>query len=65
MRTVQASHAYPNAAAEQLESRDIAKLIRKLRWIGMENEAKDLQKTLNDVPADERGSCLAGPHGTD
>lgn len=65
MRTAEASHAFPNAAAEQLESRDVAKLIRKLRWIGMDREAEDLQATLNDIPGNERGSPLAGPHGTD
>jgi RNA polymerase sigma-70 factor (ECF subfamily) len=49
----------------KLESRDVAKLIRKLRWIGMEREARELQASMNEIPADERGSCLAGPHGTD
>jgi hypothetical protein len=58
-------HAHPNAAAEQLESRDLAKLIRKLRWIGMEREAKELQATLNEVPAEKRESCVAGPDATD
>jgi hypothetical protein len=61
----QGHHAPPNVAAQQLESRDLAKLIRKLRWIGMEKEAQELEATFNEVPADERGSCLAGPHGTD
>jgi hypothetical protein len=54
-----------DVAVNQERSRDIAKLVRKLRWIGMEREARELQAVLNRFPPDERGSCVAGPHSTD
>jgi hypothetical protein len=42
---------------------DIIKLIRKLRWIGMEDEARTLQRSLRAMrPTD---SVLAGPTETD
>jgi hypothetical protein len=42
-----------------------AKLIRKLRWIGLEDEARSLQLAVSTLPAEERGSVLAGPFSTD
>lgn len=42
-----------------------AKLIRKLRWIGMEDEATRLQMAVSSLPADERGTVSAGPFSTD
>ncbi len=44
---------------------DWAKLIRKLRWIGLEDEARSLQLALRTLPAEERGSVSAGPFSTD
>ena len=44
---------------------DMARLIRKLRWIGMEEEADRLQTAACSLPADERGTVLAGPFSTD
>lgn len=41
-------------AAEQLTSAELVKLIRKLRWIGLEEEARQLQVALNRFPPDER-----------
>jgi hypothetical protein len=46
-------------------SNELIKMIRKLRWIGMVEEAKQLQCALSAFPSNERGSVLAGPHGTD
>lgn len=46
-------------------SQDLPKLIRKLRWIGMEEEADRLQTVVCSLPADERGTVLAGPFSTD
>ena len=48
-------------------SRDWPKLIRKLRWIGLEAEAQRLQHALNALPAEERGrgSVSEGPFSTD
>ena len=42
-----------------------AKLIRKLRWIGLEDEARSFQLAVSTLPAEERGSVLAEPLTTD
>ena len=44
---------------------DWAKLIRKLRWIGMDDEASRLQQAVCRLPPDERGTVSAGPFSTD
>ncbi len=44
---------------------DWAKLIRKLRWIGMEEEACRLETAVRSLPPDERGTVSAGPFSTD
>jgi hypothetical protein len=41
------------------------KLIRKLRWIGMEDEAHRLQMAVCSLPPHERGTVLAAPFSTD
>jgi hypothetical protein len=45
--------------------RDWAKLIRKLRWIGLEDQARRLQLAVRTLPPEERGSVSAGPFSTD
>ena len=45
-------------------SQEWAKLIRKLRWIGMEGEARRLELALSTLPAEER-AVSAEPPGTD
>ncbi len=42
-----------------------AKLIRKLRWIGLEDEARSLQLAVSTLPAEERGSVASEPFSTD
>jgi hypothetical protein len=42
-----------------------AKLIRKLRWIGMEHEAHHLQMAMCSLPPHERYAVLTGPFSTD
>ena len=42
-----------------------AKLIRKLRWIGLEDEARRLEQAVSTLPPEERGSVSAGPFSTD
>ena len=42
-----------------------AQLIRKLRWIGLEEEAKRLESAVSRLPPDERGSVCVGPFSTD
>jgi hypothetical protein len=46
-------------------SSELVKMVRKLRWIGMEDEAKQLETALSSFPADERETVSAGPHSTD
>ena len=41
------------------------KLIRKLRWIGMEDDAHHLQLAMCGLPPHERYAVLAGPLSTD
>jgi len=62
MRRLQETHARPPAQSTPGES---AKLIRKLRWIGLEDEARSLQLALSTLPAEERGSVSIGPFSTD
>ena len=47
------------------QSQDLAKLIRKLRWIGMDDEACRLQMAVASLPPDERGTVSAEPFSTD
>ena len=42
-----------------------AKLIRKLRSIGLEDEARRLEQAVSTLPPEERGSVSAGPFSTD
>jgi len=42
-----------------------AKLIRKLRWIGMEDEAQRLEQAVSTLPPEQRGCVSAGPFSTD
>ena len=44
---------------------EVVKLIRKLRWIGLEREARELQHVLEGSSSPPRGSLVAGPHSTD
>ncbi len=44
---------------------EMAKLIRKLRWIGLEDEARRLQRVATTLPPEETGSVSVGPFATD
>ncbi len=44
---------------------ECARLICKLSWIGLDDEARSLQRELNTVPPDERPTVSAGPFSTD
>ena len=41
------------------------KLIRKLRWIGMDEDAERLQRAIITIPASGRASVLSWPASTD
>jgi hypothetical protein len=45
-------------------SQEWAKLVRKLRWIGLEDEARRLELALSTVPAEER-AVSTDPSATD
>jgi hypothetical protein len=49
----------------QLSPAELGKLIRKLRWIGMDDEALRLQRVMRMLPVEERGSVSIGPFSTD
>jgi hypothetical protein len=40
-------------------------MIRKLRWIGRDDEARELEKVLSHMPPTQRGTVLADPTNTD
>jgi hypothetical protein len=42
-------------------SAELIKLIRKLRWIGLEDEARQLQAVLNRFPPDQRAVLPGTP----
>jgi hypothetical protein len=46
-------------------SAEWTKLIRKLRWIGLEDDAHNLELALSTLPAEQRGGISAEPYGTD
>jgi hypothetical protein len=50
-----------DVAPEQRRTTDLVKRIRKLRWIGMEEEAAKLQLALACFPSAER-AILLPPH---
>jgi hypothetical protein len=54
-----------NVIAMPAQSNDWSKLIRKLRWIGMEEEALRLQRAVLSMPLEERGTVSAGSFSTD
>jgi hypothetical protein len=42
-------------------SAELVKLIRKLRWIGLEEEARQLQIVLNRFPSEQRAVLPGTP----
>lgn len=57
--------ARENRSISTTQQQDWTKLIRKLRWIGMEVEASRLQMAVCSLPPEERGTVSAGPFSTD
>jgi hypothetical protein len=52
-----------NDSIEHLRTRELVRRIRKLRWMGEHDEAKELETVLR---AARTGDCvLAAPHETD
>jgi hypothetical protein len=63
METFRACPVAPEVSAEQRNSNEIIKRIRKLRWIGMEEEAKRIQEALYGMAVAE--VVLGVPSETD
>jgi hypothetical protein len=61
MRSVVRSR--PDVSVEERLASEFAKRIRKLRWMGMEDEAQQLQCALRHTRVTD--TLLAGPHGKD
>ena len=61
MQLIMSGQELPDVSAEQRASNETIKLIRKLRWIGMESEARRLQTELT-ISADP---VVAEPRETD
>jgi hypothetical protein len=55
----------PDDVAEQRASNELIKLIRKLRWIGMEEEAERVQKDLTTCRVRPTDSVVAASRETD
>jgi len=49
----------------QAASNALVKLIRKLRWMGMDDEAERVQRTVLPLEALPLDSVVAGPRDTD
>jgi hypothetical protein len=47
------------------QPQELAKLIRKLRWIDLEDEAQHLQLAMCSLPPQERCPVLEAPFATD
>jgi len=63
MEALASQQALPDVSAEQRASNELIKLIRKLRWMGMEGEAQRLQVALNGAPTTD--TVIAEPRETD
>ena len=50
---------------DRRSSREWENLIRKLRWIGLDDEARRLELAVSTLPPEERGSVPVGPFSTD
>jgi hypothetical protein len=55
----------PDFSAEQGASNELVKRIRKLRWMGMREEAEGVQKQLAQRRVRPTDSVLATPPDTD
>jgi hypothetical protein len=53
------------SSVDRQPSHDWGKLIRKLRWIGLDDEAHRLELAVSSLPPEERDSVSAGPFSTD
>jgi hypothetical protein len=52
-------------SSEQRASDEMVRLIRKLRWIGLDNEAKSMQRELTARAVPAADTVVATPRETD
>jgi hypothetical protein len=55
-------HAYANDDSEQTQ---LTQMIIKLRWIGLEDEARRLELEARRLPVEQRCGVSYGPFSTD
>jgi hypothetical protein len=55
----------PDVSAEQKLSNDLIRLIRKLRWMRMDDQAKQAQVELARCRSKPAETVIAGPADTD
>lgn len=55
----------PETVVEKVSSDETVKRIRKLRWMGLIDEARSLELQLKRMPAVGKAGALAGPYSTD
>ena len=55
----------PESLAEQRASSELVKLVRKTRWMGLEDEAEKMENQLIQREAAAADSVLAMPSDTD
>lgn len=63
MQQLHVREEIPDVSGEQRTSDELTKLIRKLRWMGLEEEAQHTQLMLSEV--EPAGGILAESHDSD
>jgi hypothetical protein len=58
-----ATQERPDVSVGERTARDLVKRIRKLRWMGMDEEARQMQLVLRRIEPED--ALLAGPCDTD
>jgi hypothetical protein len=48
-----------------VQGRDMARLISKLRWLGLDEEANRLRQSMRDLPPEQRRTIYFEPVNTD
>ena len=65
METLLRQQECPDVSMEQRRSSELVKRIRKLRWMGLEGEARRMQAQLALCGGTRADSVLAAPPETD
>jgi hypothetical protein len=63
MAAIRMEESVPDVSTEQRASNEFVKLVRKLRWMGMETEAKQVELAMCRLPAVD--TVLSTPYETD